>query len=444
MREAFRTAVATLGAGESITLVGLTAGEALSIVITLDGAGVPQPSEQLITGMPGELSLPEPTGRLYVVNTAPDAPGAVAIFDRLRTAHPDARCWDQEGLDVRGLARDAIADSPVRLSHGLLVARADPRTGQIMLALRELFPEGARRGAVAEVRVRSEAADDHGTVLAVVAWDGSAPALLSMQVAHVPPGPHLVRVRLRRPGSVLFLSPEQVTRDNRSVAELMAAIPRSYEPVQQHVHLVCAIEIAGPAARVAARLDCAEKLVKAAHRGFPRPGALSVGLMGYGAHHPTRRRRGDRVIVTDWLADPEEALKSLGWFGAAESGHPRAVQLEDMLAEVVARLDAGPRPRRTTLLVIGERPPHPPGPGGDVAPCPHGHDWQRLLSRLERQQDVTLAAIRDQPGSPGGAVWARLGTAALKPLATVDAEALCAQIGLSSLKRPKIPVPLID
>ncbi|WP_433360646.1 hypothetical protein [Streptosporangium sp. CA-115845] len=377
------------------------------------------------------------------MNCVADEPGAMVTLDRLRAARPDAPVWTEAGMDVGELVAEAGAGSPIRRSYGLLVARADPHTGQIKLASKRLFPIGARRGDIAEVTVRSEAADGRAVVFAVVAWNDSTPTLLLAESAHLRPGPYRVKARLRLPGAVDFLSPPGLTRDPRSVAELMAAIPRSFDPVEQ-AHFICAVEVAGPAARVAARLDCAEKVIKAIHRQFPQPGRLRIGLLAYGGHRFDRGGRSDRVIVTDWLAAPEDALKSLGWLGTAELGYPRAAQLEDMLAEVVRRLETAPRPQRAALLVIGDRPPHPPGPDGEAVPCPHRHDWQRLLGALELQPDITLAAIRDQPGSPGGAAWARLGATALKSLDTVDADALGAQIGLAVPALRRIPIPLID
>ncbi|MFG1962397.1 hypothetical protein [Nonomuraea sp. NPDC049028] len=442
MRQALSTAIAGLAAGKSFTVLELAATRVTAFQVEIDAAGVPRASSHPGTG----LSTPELAGDLFIVNSAPDAPDAAVALKRLRAAHPEAPVWTKAGADVGELVEAAIADAPIQRSHALLVARANPRTGHIKLALKTLFPEGARRGEVTELAVRTEATDAHGVVFAVVAWDGSTPALLSAESALLRPGEHHVTARLRQPGEVEFLTPAGLSRDPRSVADLLAAIPSSFERVER-AHLICAIEVAGAAARVATRLDCAEKVIKAAHRQFPQPDRLRIGLLAYGGHRIGRRgrgRRGDRVIVTDWLAAPEDALKSLGWLGTTELGYPRAAQVEDMLAAVVRRLEAASRPPQTTLLVIGDRPPHPPAPDGEAVPCPHRHDWQRLLGTLELQPDVTLAAIRDQPGSPGGAAWARLGAAALKPLDTVDADAFGAQIGLVVPAKRRMPIPLID
>ncbi|MEU1387315.1 MULTISPECIES: hypothetical protein [unclassified Nonomuraea] len=372
---------------------------------------------------------------------APTEPQAAAALRRLRARHPDAPVLVATGADVGELLTQAIAATPIRRAHGLLAAQVDPGTGQIRLTSRVLFEAGSRRGDVAALTVRGEA--EHGLVFAVITSDGSTPVLLSARSAPLRPGPHRVTARLRGPGDVEFLAPAGLVPDPRSVSELMDAVPAALDPVEP-VHLVCAIEVSGPAARVAARLDCAEKVIRTAHRRLPLPGTLRVGLLAYGGHRFDRHGRREGVVVTNWLATPEEALAALGWLGAAELGYPRAAQVEDMLAVVVRRLDASGRPRRTALLVIGDRPPHPPGLGGEVAPCPRRHDWQRLLGDLELRPHVTLAAVRDQPGSPGGAAWARLGAVALKPLDTVDPDALGVQLGLVVPTLRRLPIPLVD
>ncbi|MET8867378.1 hypothetical protein ABZW11_30915 [Nonomuraea sp. NPDC004580] len=434
MCEALSTAVAGLSPGRSLKVLA----PAAAFRIAIDDIGVPRLSPA--TAAPG------PDDDVLLIDTTPEEADALR---RLRAAHPDAPVLIANGADLDELLAQAVAAVPIRHAHGLLAARVDPATGQIRLTSRVLFEACSRQGDVATLTVHSEA--EHDLVFAVITSDGATPVLLSAWSAPMRPGPHRVTARLRGPGDVEFLSPTGLVPDQRSVAELMDAIPAALGPVEP-VHLICAIEVSGPAARVATRLDCAEKVIRTAQRRLPLPGTLRVGLLAYGGHRfdrhgvivTDRQGRREDVIVTDWLASPQEALASLGWLGAADLGYPRAAQIEDMLATVVHRLDAARRPQRTTLLVIGDRPPHPPALNREVAPCPRGHDWQRLLSDLERRPHVTLAAVRDQPGSPGGAAWARLGATALKPLDTVDPHALGVQLGLIAPTLRRLPVPLVD
>lgn len=337
--------------------------------------------------------------------------------------------------------RDLAPHETADRSYELLVARADRETGRIGLTSVPLFPRGSSPGVTTELTVRTEGVER--TVFAVVTWAGSAPGLVSIASVPLSPGSHGVQAELRGPGEVRFLAPAGLTPDGRSLAELMAAIPRSLEPVRQ-AHLICAIEVAGPAARVAGRLDQAEKIIDGLQRELAEPGQFRVSLVAYAGHRPGRRRRNDRVIVTDWLAAPESAMRSVGLLGAADLGYPHAAQVEDMLEEVVRRFGAEPSPELTVLLTIGDRPPYSPVADGEAPACPNRYDWRRCLTRLESRPNVRLAAVRDQLAAPGGTAWGRLGAAALMPLDGVDIDTLGVQTGLVVPPLERMPVPLID
>ncbi|NYD44489.1 hypothetical protein BJY14_000472 [Actinomadura luteofluorescens] len=85
---------------------------------------------------------------------------------------------------------DVVAALPIPHAYGLLVARADPADGRVRLSSEPLFPEGARRGASAELSVRSE--EENRLVFAVVTRDAE-PGLLSAASAALPAGTHRVR-----------------------------------------------------------------------------------------------------------------------------------------------------------------------------------------------------------------------------------------------------------
>lgn len=420
--------LAMLPPGGHVTVVEPAAAGAAAFRIERDGRGAARvrrsefAAERDVSGAAVRIAVP-----------AGEEPAAAELVRRITAARPDARSYVLDGEDAAALIADVAAALPIPHAYGLLVARADPADGRVRLSSEPLFPEGARRGAAAELSVRSE--EENRLVFAVVTRDAE-PGLLSAASAVLPAGTHRVRAELDGPGAVRFTSPAGLVPDPRTAAELTAAVPTRLD-AGRPVHLVCAVEVAGPAARVAARLDCAERVALAADRDLGD--RLRVGLIGYGAH---RRGAADGVVVTDWRSDTGKALRSLSRFGAADLGYPRAAQVEDVLAEVLRRIGSGPGPGRTVLLVIGDRPPHPPAPDGDVVRCPRRHDWRSLLGELEVRPDVALAAVRDQPAAPGGAAWARIGGTALKPLDTVDADALAAQLGLTSPPTGGIPVPL--
>ncbi len=379
-----------------------------------------------------------------IVNSAPDSRGATKALGRLCEEYPDASMWTQPGTDLRGLLADAIADSPIRQSHELLVARIDARDNGIRLDTARLFAEGARRGAVAELAIRSEYVDSHGTIFAVVAWAGRTPRLLSADSARLLPGLHQVRAELLRPGKVLFTEPPNVVTDPRGLSELINSIPRSLNAVSQ-AHLICAIEVAGSPVHVAARLYRAEKVIEAVHRQMREPGRLEVGLLAYGTHRFDRHRSDDRVTVTQWRSAPDSARKALGWLGAIELGDSPAAQIEDTLAEIVRRLGAQPNTHHTALVLFGDRPPHPADSNGIVKPCPKGHDWRKLLAILKSRPDFTITTIRDELTAPGVSEWTDLDDKPEIPLSleTINADTLATRMNLITPILQQIPIPVI-
>jgi hypothetical protein len=442
--DALAMAIDRLSADQPLTVLEFGADGPVRYRVSLDRAGIPHvrrsPVEQ--HSQHRESSLPETVGRLVLVSSVPDPESASRAFAHWRAERPDASAWVVPGANVRQLLAEAIADSPIQQSYGLMVVHAGSGEGRLRLASKPLFVKGERRGAVAGLTVRNECADGQGTVFAVVAWEGNSPSLLSADSVPLPPGLYHVRAELRRPGEVRFIEPANVSSDPRSLSELLATIPPSLNPVQD-AHLVCAIEVAGPAAQAAARVYAAEKIIKTIYGALPESSRLRVGLLVYGGHRFSSRRADNRVIVAEWLASPPDALESLGRLGACDLGNPYAAQVEDMLAAVTHQLGPKPQPHRTVLLVLGERPPHPPAIGGAVPPCPRRLNWNNLLAGLEQRPDITIAAIRDQSSGPGTTAWTRIGSAALQSLDSLDVGALAVHVGLVAPSLRHMPIPVV-
>jgi hypothetical protein len=443
LRRDLVSAIAALSGDRELTVIEAGPAGPATFQVRLDQAGIPRLTESHKAGWDsGDLtSAPaEPGEALVLVNTAP---GMLARLDVLLAANPDAPIWAIPGADVWALLADVIADSPIQQSYGLVVARLGD--GRVWLSSEPLFPKGAKRGAVAELTVRNECTDEHGTVFAVVSWQESTPRLLSADSARLPPGTHRVRAELRGPGLVRFTDPASLTSDGRSLSELIDSIPYSLNTGHE-AHLICAIEVGGEAAQVAARLYCAEKIIKTIAREWPEPAQLKVGVVAYGGHRLERRQTGDPVMVASWRAAPTEAIRALGRLGAADLGYPDAAQVEDMLAAVARRLAPAEvaEQRRTILVVLGDRPPHPPVATGAIPPCPNRLNWEELLHRLVQRPDFTMAAVRDQPSAPGAAAWARLGSSALESLDRLDATALAVRLGLVVPSLRHMPLPVMD
>ena len=345
--------------------------------------------------------------------------------------------------DVHAALRDAVADSPIRQRYDLILGRADPSRNRIMLSSAELFPPGARRGAIADLTVRSVCTDETGTVLAVVAWedrDSRTPRLLSADAVRLQPGPRRVVAELARPGQVRFIEPADATPDHRSLPELMDAIPSSLNTVGP-AHLICAVDLTGPASRVAARLYRVEKYIKETRLQFPTKDQLKVGLVAFGAHRAKNRGTDDRV-VTFWASDPEDAAESLGKFGAAPADADRTAQVEDALAEIERRLGDDREHRLTSVVIFGDGQPYPGRPTETMRACPRGYDWESLLSALKRR-GCTIAAVRDNPSGPGAGTWRRLGSGTVFPIDGFDSEAVGRHVGLFIPVLEHLPFPMV-
>jgi hypothetical protein len=388
---------------------------------------------------------------VILVGPSPDSPEADQAMESLRAARPEALTFAEAGVSVAELLRQVIGDEPLWQSYDLVVLKRHPATGEIRLAGHPMFRIEARRGEIAEFAVDCEPGDEHGTMFAVAAWQGARPRLLSVHAARLSPGRHQVVAELERPGRVLFHEPPGLIRCDRAWDELVASVPPRLDRPADPAHLICAVEVEGPAGQVPERLGRAGQLVTAMADDLFS--GLRVSLLTYGAHSFERGIPDKPVQVVCWKVSPEQAQDSLRGLeerhdlrvpaGGATEGYAYAAQVEDMLDEVTRRLHSGGRDR-TVLLTVGDRPPHPPrAHPSEILPCPHRIDWEEHVLRLERHPALVFGAICDQPPERAHPVWSRLGRGALAHLDAVDVHQLSADLGLTPPQVRRIPFPFL-
>ncbi|MER5645843.1 hypothetical protein [Streptosporangium sp. NPDC002524] len=380
---------------------------------------------------------------LILVCSFPGSPLAGQALAWLHAARPEAAAFVQADVRVDALLREVVLNDPLDRPYELVVLKRSAMTGRLELAAHQLFGIGTRPGATAEVTARCESGDDRGTTFAVVAW-GRKPLLLSLQSARLVPGRYDFTVELERPGRVRLTGLPGLVEDDRTWADLVATVPRQLGNRDVSQHLVCAVEISGAQENVTQRLDRLRQMIATMSAGLAD--LLEVSLITYGAHSYERGVQEEPVEVVDWLVSPGQALTSLNRLeerGPGAEGHPHGAQLEDMLAVVVGRV-AGREAGRTVLLTVGDRPPHPPRVNGTLLPCPHRHDWDLLLRRLEQHPGMAFGAICDRDAQEAGPVWSRLGATALTRLDALDIREFGAELGLTAPQDQSVPFPLIE
>ncbi|MGI5161681.1 hypothetical protein [Microbispora sp. CA-102843] len=407
-----------------------------------DEPGAAQAARQAVLRAAG---LPSPDGEFVFVRSTSESAEAEAALEWLCAERPAP--VHPADAPLTALVEEVLAGTPLSRSYDLVVLRADRATGRLELAGKQLFPVGTQPGTRANVALRCEPGDEHGTVFAVVTRQGREPRLLSMHSGRLTPGPYEVTVELVRPGKVRFVGLPELVLDWRDWGEMVASVPSRLPARTGPSHLICAVEVCGPPEKVTERLSRARQVVT--FLSDELADLLRVSLVAYGAHSFGRAKEHP-VVTACWRAPAARALAELDRLeerGAVTQGypyHPHAAQLEDMLAEVAARLDRT-APAPTVLLTVGERQPHPAtaDPSG-LLPCPHRHDWKRLLEHLEHRCGVAFGAICDRPPGQANRVWRRLGAKALGHLDALDAQELAADLGLAAPATGRLPFPLID
>ncbi|MEV0406905.1 hypothetical protein [Actinoallomurus sp. NPDC050550] len=338
-----------------------------------------------------------------------------------------------------------VEDSPLHQPYELVVAAVHPASREVMLQSRQLFPVGARPGDETVLPVRCVSSDENGTVLATVTWHDGDPRLLSINSVKLRPGTYRLRAVLDGPARVRFVEPAGVAPDERRWSELLSLIPERLEPSVAAVDLVCGVELGGGREAVDARLRLIRELIKILDEECSEPDLLRIAILGYGDHPLDSRLDDRRVVRGAWLAPAAEALTTLARLRAVESEYHEAAPVEDMLFEAVGRIVRTTGVRKTVLMTVGGRPPHPPRASESrVLPCPYGHDSGKLLRTLERNTDVSRIAIVDRLNARDRPTWHRLGAKALYELPEAEPRRLGVDIGVLVPRVQRLPFPLFD
>lgn len=374
----------------------------------------------------------------------------------LAAERPDAQTARVDGAPVADLIREVIAEEPLGQSYELVTVR-EAESGRPELSGRLLFPVGSRRGDREPLELRCEPAGEDGTVFAVMAWspEKGTLSMVSLRRIRLAPGRYRLSAELRGPGRIAFHGlPGPLLREERSAAELVAALPARLARTVPQTHLICAVETRGEPDAVAARLHRARAVITEMAAGR-RPG-FTVSLVEYGSHSYERRPRGTPVEVLVWNGPPDKALTSLDELAARPTeppGHPRAAPVECVLTEVDGRLGAAAPARsgtrkaeagRTALLLFGDRPPHPPLPVPGLLPCPAGVDWEEPLARLRHGRRVRVGAVCADPAARSHPAWTRLAGGAPADAGATGLQMLVARLGLGPDEGYRVPFPISE
>ncbi|WP_327589805.1 hypothetical protein OHA25_24365 [Nonomuraea sp. NBC_00507] len=385
-------------------------------------------------------------GDPVVVVRSADGQEQEAAVRALRQWRPSAQVAEVSGAKVGDLLRELVAGAPLRQVYDLIMARERADDRRLELVGQRLFGPGAKPGEDAQVAVTCT--DVGGMLLAISAWAGPLQPSELVSVDHAPlsPGRHVLRAVLERPGVVRFPGIPGLRPDTRPWADVVATLPSRLHYAPRPAHLVCAIETAGTAKEFEARCHWAGYIIDLLAERRLDPRQLQVSVVGYGTHvFGARHADRTRPAMAVWSASAAQARTALESLQPTAPAYPNAAQLEDVLAEVSARLLPQPVNTRTALLTIGARPPHPPRAGLDrVPPCPARYDWLALLREMEQRHDLRSAVICDSPPATASSAWHRLGSAALFQVDAVNAEELALRLGLVTSPAAVLALPFVS
>ena len=458
LREAIAEGVAGLPEGAAFTITEFAAAGFITWEVRRDPDGTPHARHWPVPW----AELPGAAGRsrieqaaegssLLLVCSAPGDPSAGPAFALAREVLQRAGAtWRRAFTTAEPLADallEVFAADPLTQWYDL-VALHRTAEGQLVFTTRPLFAPGAVVGAAESLTIRCELGDDAGTVFAVMAYrleERTRYRLVTQRVASIPPGTYDLTAELRRPGEVRFRLrelPVKFRPDRRGWDELVARVPPRLDRLRP-AHLIVALEVSGPIARVLDRIDRAEQVIRCAADGADGP--LHVSVLSYGAHAVHRDDAEEPVTVLSWAQTSGMALAGLARLrerGSVPPGYSRAAQLECALAQVASRLTG--EYGRPVLVTVGALPPFPQRVNrvSEIIPCPHRNDWAAAWQQLRRQPGMTFGAIRDS--GPGAEIWRHLGHDAAEQLAAVDVRHFAADLGLVSSTVQYILFPLVE
>lgn len=448
LRKALAEAITELTRSRRLLVIDIGVDGITTFELQRDRAGVPRGRGRHVLRWSGH-DAPDPDALTGAIEIPPDArtilvcshpaPYTEDAVDQLTAAHPQVTVFTREGTQVAALLREIIAGEPLARPYELVVARRGP-SGRLELGCEPLFSIGASRGETVPMTVRCEPSDEYGTVFAVVTWDRDTPTPVSIDAAKLSPGRYDVIATLERPGLVAFAGLPGLACDDRDWAEIFASMPPWVPAATGPAHLICAVEVNGTETLVGERLSRARQMIATAASELTDD--VRVSLIAYAAHSYDWKVPDRPVEVLGWDETPAAALQRLDELEArpvTNTGYPLAAQLEDALAEVRQRL--GNERTRTALLLIGDRPPHPPRAQSEILPCTGRHDWNEEARRLTREQGVKLGAVCQQPAHDA---WKRLAGGAPADIDALDVHALAVDLGLAASPDHRIPFPFIE
>ncbi len=450
--------LAKLGNGDELTIVELASGGVVVWKIDRKPNGTPRcrfrPAEpwgslgidlDLSASMLREIALPGDGSVTVLVRTSADGPTAKAAFRELAD-DPEISA----AFVCPGPLGDVLED--VRSDDGLtqfyeLVLLGQNGSARPELVLQPLFPPGAKRGDVCQLKVRCEPTDERGVAFAVVASKGGQFRLVSIKSVNVVPGSYLVTAELRRPGLVRFDGLDGAFHDDhRNWADLVASLPGRLD-LCPPAHLICLVEINGTVDEVGERLRRAAQLIEML------PGAV-VSLISYGPHRVGRDLREGPVDKLAWATTPAQALERIQQLEAGNAAltsrqwYAHGAQLECVLIKVTEELAKAPPSgganRRLVVVTAGARPAFPARRDPTMRiPCPDRHDWRAGLERLRRHPaGTTFGAILDRQLDDD--IWTELGRDALVFGDTVDVRSFAHSLGLIAPDAEPVPFPLLE
>lgn len=448
LRKALAEAITELTRSRRLLVIEIGAAGITAYELHRDQAGVPRGRGRHVLRWSGH-DVPDPDVLVGAIEIPPGvrtilvcshpAPYTEDAVDQLTAAHPQMTAFVREDAQVAALLREIVAGESLAQPYDLVVVRRGP-SGGLRLVREPLFSIEASRGETVPMTVRCEPSDEHGTVFAVVTGDTHMPTPVSIDAAKVPPGRYDVIATLERPGLVVFAGLPGLARDDRDWAEIVASMPPWVPPTTGLAHLICAVEVNGTETLVGERLSRARQMIDMAAAELTDD--VRVSLIAYAAHSYDWKVPDKPVEVLCWAESPAAALQWLDELEArpaAITGYPLAAQLEDALAEVSERL--GNERTRTALLLIGDRPPHPPRARSEILPCRKRHDWSEEVRRLTKEQGVKLGAVCQQPAHD---TWKRIAGGAPADIDALDVHALAVDLGLAASPDHRIPFPFIE
>jgi hypothetical protein len=393
------------------------------------------------------IAWPQDGSVAVLVCSAVNDPYASQAFDIVVDAHQAVQAYRYNG-SLDELLLEVIAAEPLTQWYELVTLRRT-QTGRLVLTGTQLFPPGARRGERQSLTVRCEPSGENGTVFAVVATESvDQVRLVSLESVNLAPGVYNLTAVLRGPGVVHFEGlPTKLREEHRSWPEIVMSVPARLD-FSQPAHLICTIEVSGDPAVVADRIEQAEQLIRQV--SMAAEDRLRISLISYGPHPMGRAFAGEPARVLIWAQARAAALAELDRLKrrkAAETGYPRAAQIECMLALVARELGRPDQDNgRPVLVTVGSRPPFPArlDPATEIIPCPEQNDWRRSLRQMQDEHPgIAFGAINDS--HPDQEIWHHLGISAFAAANSniFDVQGFAERLGLLS-RVEYIPFPLIE